>query len=112
MKKLDAEGWIKPKQKHNVEVKVECEMQKEHIDGLAINHSFAHLHEQERMWTLDVEKIESSSKINLKDVSWWITKVAQVRSILQSLVNKVCCLWGGVINACMVPTIHVFKEFS
>jgi hypothetical protein len=25
------------------------------------------------MWALDVKEIESSSKINLKDVSWWLS---------------------------------------
>jgi hypothetical protein len=25
------------------------------------------------MWVLDVEKVESSSKIDLRDVSWWMS---------------------------------------
>jgi hypothetical protein len=25
------------------------------------------------MWVLDVEEMESSSKINLRDVSWWMS---------------------------------------
>jgi hypothetical protein len=69
MKKLDLEGWIKPKRKCNVEVKVESVMRK-HINGLVTNHSLAPLLKQEWMWVLNVEEIESSSKIDLKDVLW------------------------------------------
>jgi hypothetical protein len=29
--------------------------------------------EQEQMWALNVEEMESSSKIDLKDVSWWMS---------------------------------------
>jgi hypothetical protein len=49
-------------------MKVECVMQNEQIDGLAINHSLAPLPEQEQMWVLHAKEMESSSKINLKDV--------------------------------------------
>jgi hypothetical protein len=42
------------------------------IDGLTTNHNFAPS-EQKWMQALDVEKMESSSKINFKDVSWWIS---------------------------------------
>jgi hypothetical protein len=38
VKRLNVEGWIKPRQKCNVEVKVKCVMWNEWIDGLAINH--------------------------------------------------------------------------
>jgi hypothetical protein len=38
------------------------------IDGLKINHNLAPLPEQEQMWALDVEEMEFSSKIDLKDV--------------------------------------------
>jgi len=53
VKRLDAKGWIKPKQKRNIEVKVECLMQIEQIDGLTTNHSLAPLPKQERMQALD-----------------------------------------------------------
>ncbi len=43
-------------------------MQNERIDGLAINHSFASLPKQEQMRVLNVEKMESSSKIDLTHV--------------------------------------------
>jgi hypothetical protein len=43
-------------------------MQNKEIDGLAINYNPAPLPKQKRMPALDVEEIESSSKINLKDV--------------------------------------------
>jgi hypothetical protein len=45
-------------------------MRNEQIDGLTINHSLAPLLEEERMRTLDVEEMESSSKVDLRDVSW------------------------------------------
>jgi hypothetical protein len=48
-------------------------MQNEQIDGLATNHSLALLLKQERMWVLDVEEMESSSKINLRNVLLWIS---------------------------------------
>jgi hypothetical protein len=44
-------------------------MQIEQIDGLAINHSPTPLPKQEQMQALGVEEMESSSKMNLKDVS-------------------------------------------
>jgi hypothetical protein len=43
-------------------------MWNEQIDGLAINHSPALLLEQERMRAPDVEEMESSSKIDFKEV--------------------------------------------
>jgi hypothetical protein len=69
MKRLNVEGLIKFRQKHNVEMKIECVMQNEQIYDLAINHSLAPLFKQKRMKILNVKKMESSSKINLKDVS-------------------------------------------
>jgi hypothetical protein len=78
-------------------MKIKCAMRKEWIDGLAINHSPTPLLEQEQMQALNAEKMESSSKINLKDVSWWITKVAQMRSILQAFINKVCLVCEEVL---------------
>jgi hypothetical protein len=54
-------------------MKVECAMQIEQIDGLVINHSLAPLPERKQMRTLHAEKMESSSKIDLKDVSWWMS---------------------------------------
>jgi hypothetical protein len=40
----------------------------EQIYGLTINHSPTPLLKKNKMWVLDVEEIESSSKIDLKDV--------------------------------------------
>jgi len=54
-------------------VKVKCAMRYKQIDGLTTNHSLAPLPEQEQMWALDVEEMESSSKINLRDVLWWMS---------------------------------------
>jgi hypothetical protein len=39
------------------------------MDGLAINHNLAPLLKQKWMQPLEVKEIESSSKIDLKDVS-------------------------------------------
>jgi hypothetical protein len=47
-------------------------MRNNHIDGLTTNRSPTPLPEQERLWALDADKTESSSKINLRDVSWWM----------------------------------------
>ncbi len=51
---------------------MKCAMQNERIDGLVTNHSLAPLPKQERMQVLDVEEMESSSKIDLRDVLWWM----------------------------------------
>ncbi len=48
-------------------------MQNEWIDGLTINHNPAPLPEQEWMRVLGVKEMESSSKIDLKDVSWFMS---------------------------------------
>jgi hypothetical protein len=47
-------------------------MQNEWIDGLTTNHNLSPLLKQEWMRAQDVEEMKSSSKINLKDVSWWM----------------------------------------
>jgi type IV secretory pathway TraG/TraD family ATPase VirD4 len=76
--------------KHNAKVKVECVMRNKWIDGLTINHSLAPLLEQERMRTLDAKKVESSSKINLKDVSWWmsIKDAYRPRALMTTRLSK------------------------
>jgi hypothetical protein len=71
VRKLNAKSWIKPKWKHNVEMKVKCAMWNKCINGLTTNHSLAPLLEQKQMWALDAEEMDSSSKIDLRDVSWW-----------------------------------------
>jgi hypothetical protein len=57
----------------NVKMKVECVMWNEQIDGLTTNHSFAPLPKQEWMQILDPKEMESSSKIDIRDVSWWMS---------------------------------------
>jgi hypothetical protein len=52
-------------------MKIECAMQNEQINDLATNHSPFPLPEQEQMWGLNVKEMESSSKIDLRDMSWW-----------------------------------------
>jgi hypothetical protein len=54
--------------KHNAKMKVECVMWNKQIDGLVIYHSPTPLPKQKQMWVLDVEEMESSSKIDLKEV--------------------------------------------
>ncbi len=73
MKKLDAESWIKLKQKCNTEMKVKCAMWNKQINGLAINHNTIPLPKQKQMQVLDVKEMESSSKRDLKIVSWWMS---------------------------------------
>jgi len=85
MKILDIEGWIKSKWKCNVEVNVKCAMWNEWVNGLTTNHSFAPLPEQEQMWTLDAEKMKSSSKVNLRDVLWCISLAIGRRSSCATL---------------------------
>jgi len=57
------------KQKYNVEVKVEYVMRNEP----ATNHSPTPLFEEKQMQALDVEEMDSSLKIDLRDVSWWLS---------------------------------------
>jgi hypothetical protein len=73
MRRLDVKGWIKSRRKCNAKVKVKCVMRNEQIDGLTTNHNLAPLLEQKQMWTLDVEEVESSSKIDWRDVLWWMS---------------------------------------
>ncbi len=58
------------KQKRNVKVKILCVMWNERINALTTNYSPTPLLEQKWMQALDVEEMESCSKIDLKDVSW------------------------------------------
>jgi hypothetical protein len=48
-------------------------MQNEQVDGLTTNHRLAPLPELKRMQVLDVKEMKSSFKIDLKDVSWWMS---------------------------------------
>jgi hypothetical protein len=41
------------------------------INGLTTNQNLAPLLEKKQMRALDVEEMESYSKIDLRDVSWW-----------------------------------------
>jgi hypothetical protein len=87
MKRLNVEGRIKPRRKCNKDVKIKCAMQTEQIDGLTTNHSLAPLLEQERMWVLNVKEMESSFKINLRDVLWWKT-IKDVYRHVASIITK------------------------
>jgi hypothetical protein len=73
VRRLNAKGLIKLRQKCIVEVKVECAMRNEQMDGLTTNHIPTPLPEQKQMQALDAKEMESSSKISLKDVSWWMS---------------------------------------
>jgi hypothetical protein len=48
-------------------------MQNEQINGLITNHNLTPLLEQKQLQTLEVKEMKSSSKIDLKDVSWWMS---------------------------------------
>jgi hypothetical protein len=77
----------KSNQYSNIEVKVECAIQNEQIDGLTSNHSLTPLPKQERMGALDAKEMESSSKIDIKDVSWWMS-TKYTCSLVVSLTAK------------------------
>jgi hypothetical protein len=70
-------------------------MWNEQIDDLATNHSFVPLPEQKRMWTLDVEEMESSSKIDLKDVSFWMTikDAYKLGALVTTRLSKEKCIF-------------------
>jgi hypothetical protein len=87
MRRFNVKGSIKSKWKHNVEVKIECAMRNEDIDGLAINHSLAPLPKQKWMWILDAKEMESSSKIDIRDVSWWMS-IKYTCSLVVSITAK------------------------
>jgi hypothetical protein len=54
-------------------MKVECAMQNKWINGLTTNHNSTPLFEQKQMWVLDAKEMESSFKIDLRDVLWWMS---------------------------------------
>jgi hypothetical protein len=54
-------------------------MRNEWIDGLATDHSHVPLPEQKQMEALDVEEMKSSSKIDLRDVLWWMSIIDACR---------------------------------
>jgi hypothetical protein len=64
-------------------------MQNKQINGVTTNRSFSPLLEQEWMQALDAKEIESSSKIELKDVSWW-TSIKDAYKLVASIIAK---LW-------------------
>ncbi len=66
--KVRCQGLNQTKMKHTAKVKIECVMWNKQIDGLTINHSPTPLPKQKQMWVLDVEEMESSFKIDLKEV--------------------------------------------
>jgi hypothetical protein len=94
VRRLDVESWIKPKWKCNVEIQVECAMQNKRIDGVTTNHSHAPLLEQEQMRALDVEEMESFSKVDLRDVSWWtsIKNAYRPWALITARLSKERCI--------------------
>jgi hypothetical protein len=69
-------------------------MQNKWIDGLITNHSPAPLRKQEQIQVLDVEEMESSSKIDLKDVLWWmsIKDAYRPRASITARLSKEGCI--------------------
>jgi hypothetical protein len=59
----------------------------EQINGLVANYNLAPLPEWEWMWTLNVEKMESFSKIDLKDVSKWMS-IIDACKLEAPIINK------------------------
>jgi len=117
VRRLDAKGWIKPRWKRNTKVKIKCVMRNNHIDGLTTNRSPTPLPEQERLWALDADKMESSSKINLRDVSWWMcikdaytlgvsitTKFSKKRCISLAIKRPSCATYKHDWNKCGPPS--------
>jgi hypothetical protein len=58
------------------------------------NHSPTPLPKQEWMWILNVKEMESSSKIDLKDVSWWksIKDTYRLRVSITTRLSKERCI--------------------
>jgi hypothetical protein len=108
VRRLNAKSWIKPKWKCNIEVNIKCAMQNEQIDGLTTNHTPNPLPKQKWMRALDVEEMESSSKINdLRDVSWWmsIINAYRFRALITVRFSKKRCisLIARKRSSCVTP---------
>jgi hypothetical protein len=69
-------------------------MQNKWINDLVTNHSPAPLPEQEQMWALNDRDMESSSKINLRDVLWKmsIKNVCQLGVLVTTRLSKKKCI--------------------
>jgi len=78
-------------------------MWNELIDGLTISHSLAPLPEQKQMQALEVEEMESSSKIDLKDVSWWmsIKDAYKLKACVIAKFSKEGCIFLVVGRRCL-----------
>jgi len=87
VRRLNVKGLIKSRKKCNPKMQIECAMQNKWINGLTINHNPTPLLEQKRMWVLKVKEMESSSKINLKDVSWWMS-IKDTYRLVASVIAK------------------------
>jgi hypothetical protein len=50
------------------------------------------------MWVLDVKEMESPSKIDLKDVSWWmsIKDACKIGVPIIAILSKIMCISLGV----------------
>jgi predicted transcriptional regulator len=73
---------------------VKSAMRNEWIDGLVANHSHAPLLEQKQMRALNAKEIESFSKIDLKDVSWWksIKNAFRPKALVITRLSKKRCI--------------------
>jgi hypothetical protein len=73
---------------------MKCAMQNEWVDGLTTNHSPTPLPERKQMQALHAEEMESSSKINLRDVSWWmsIKKFYRLEASVIAKLSKERCI--------------------
>jgi len=76
-------------------VKVECAMQNKQINSIVTNHSLAPLPKEKQIRTLKTKEIKSSSKINLRDVSWWmsIKDAHKPRALIIARFSKKGCIF-------------------
>jgi len=109
MKRLYADGCIKLRWKCNVEGKVKCVMWNKWINGLTINHSPTSLPEQEQMWALDDKEMVSSSKVHLKDVSWWMS-IKDAYKLKVLIIVKLLKEWCIFLAASRRPSQVAWKH--
>ncbi len=82
------------------------------INGLIINHSSTPLPKQKQIWTLNAEEINSSSKINLKDMSWWmsIKDAYKLQALVTSKLSKEGCIFKAMGSLFWIVWKHDWKR--
>ncbi len=79
-------------------MKIKCVMRNEWIDDLITNHSPTPLLKQKQIRDLDVEEMESFSKIDLRDVSWWmsIRDACRLGVLVTARLSKEGCIFLAI----------------